>query len=200
LNWDDFLESWRAKEVEGYGAEQLEHVALPSELQRYYRVAGHLPTWNLHLVPPEEIVVDDHGRVVFIVEEQGVYSFATQPAGDDPPVWLYEDQVQVELGERLNRFLLQYVVYEAVGQRFGGWGWVRREDISSLLALLPPLPLEPWPHPSGASLTFHVARDLIGLVFDSGDDLTEVHVSGGERRQLESLSTLVDWDQDPLAD
>jgi hypothetical protein len=200
LNWDDVLESWRAGEVEGYGAEKLEHVPVPSELRRYYRVAGRLPTWNLHLVPPDELVVGDDGRVVFIVEEQGVYSFATLPSGEDPPVWLYEDHVPVELGERLSRFLLQYAVHEAVGQRVGGWGWVRREHLSSLLALLPPLPLEPWPHPSGASLSFHVTRDLIGLVFDSGDDLTEVHVSGRERHQFESLSTLVHWDLDPLAD
>jgi hypothetical protein len=34
LNWDDFLESWRAGEVDGYSADELEHVALPSELQR----------------------------------------------------------------------------------------------------------------------------------------------------------------------
>jgi hypothetical protein len=26
LNWDDFLESWRAGEVDGYSADELEHV------------------------------------------------------------------------------------------------------------------------------------------------------------------------------
>lgn len=196
--WESFLASWRPDELRGYDISDLDGVSLPRPLRRYYELAGRLPTWNLHLVPPASLTVEN-GRVLFVVEEQGVYSFETLPDGDDAPVWLVEDDHSVELGEPLSRFLYQYALFEAQGTTAtAGWGYVRRDDIHRLESVLPRENLALWPHPSG-EVSFHVGVGLIGIVFDTGEGEVEVHATGRSRDSLTPLSGFVAWGEDPLA-
>lgn len=154
-----------------------------------------MPTGNLHLVPPGELAVGEGGRVRFIDEEQGVYAFETLPAGDDPPVWLREDDRETTLVDPLAAFLLQYVVFEATLRRADGWGYVDVDLLPALLAELPAVPLGAWPHPSGATLTFHCADDLIGMLFKyPGERLVEVHLAAHDSATLERLPPVIDWD------
>ena len=197
--WEAFLTAWRRDELLGYDPFDLDGVSIPRVLHRYYELAGRLSTWNLHLVPPDELTVEN-GRVRFVVEEQGVYSFVTLPEGDDAPVWLVEDERAVELDEPLSRFLYQYALFEAQGMATGagGWGYVRREDLPRLLAVLPRVRLASWPHPSG-EVTFHAGRELIGVVFDTGEAEVELHATARYPDDLAPLSGLVAWDEDPPA-
>ena len=198
--WEGFLATWRPGELRGYAASDLEGTLVPPALRGYYELAGRLPTWNLHLVAPEALTVES-GRIRFVVEEQGVYSFATLPGGDDPPVWLVDEDRSVQLDEPLSGFLHQYALFEAQGMAggTGGWGYVRRQDVPQFLSVIPRLSLASWPHPSG-TLSFHVGAGLIGLVFDTGEGEVEVHATAQSRDDLTPLSGLVAWDEDPLAD
>ena len=197
--WEALLTEWRRDELRGYDRSALEGVSIPRVLHRYYELAGRLSTWNLHLVPPDELTVEN-GRVRFVIEEQGVYSFMTLPEGDDAPVWLVEDERAIELDEPLSRFLYQYALFEAQGMASGagGWGYVRRDDLPRLLAVLPRLPLAPWPHPSG-EVTFHLGRELIGVVFETGEAAVELHATARSPDDLALLSGLVAWDEDSPA-
>lgn len=200
MTWRAHLESWPLGEVRGYTTEELAGAPLPSELREYYAVAGRLSTWNLHLVPPDDLAVGEDGRMAFIHEEQGVYSFETLPIGDDPPVWLREDGHEAKLDEPLSKFLLQYVIFEGTAHGVGGWGYINRDDLRTLLTALPPLPLGPWPHPSGATLTFHGTEEIVGLFFEySRETPVEVHVAARDSDVLARLPAVIDWDGDPPA-
>ena len=145
--WEHFLREWRGNEVRGYAREELQTAPLPAQLLRYYEVAGRLDTLNLHLVPPLELEVED-GHVMFIVEERGVYAFATDRDGEEPRVygtWDVQKRSWELERERLGRFLLQHALFEATGVGdLCGWGWVERASLPAFLALLPALPLRSW--------------------------------------------------------
>jgi hypothetical protein len=198
--WATFLREWRGDDLRGYSEDDVRAAVLPPPLQRYYRVAGRIPTFNLHLVPPAEIEPVD-GRMFFIHEEQNVYSFASAPVGDDPPVWLVEDGQYERLSEPLSRFLLQYALFEAIGIEglHGGWGCVGREDLPFVNALMPELPLTPWRLPAPRT-SFHAGACVVGILFDEdGAPSVEVHASARRIEVLAPLRDVVDWDEDPFA-
>jgi hypothetical protein len=191
--WQWFMREWHG-DLQGYAPEELQAVRLPEVLLDYYAVAGRRATSNLHLVPPAELVVAD-GVVCFVIEEQGVYSFETVADSADPPVWLREDESRERLGEPLDRFLLQYALFEAtIGGPVGGWGYAERAALPAIAEVMPALPLEPWPHPAG-QLSFHVGDDLIGLVWDAGEERLDVWAAAHTSGRVERLDGLVDWDR-----
>jgi hypothetical protein len=190
--WETFVRAWR-DDLAGYSDDELDGVPMPQQLCRYYEVAGRVPTFNLHLSEPRELVVEDD-LVAFLTEEQGVYSFATRVDGVDPPVFTEEDAPWVLCGERLGRFLLQHALFEATFTCgvYSGWGWVDPPDLAAVIDVLPQLPLAPWRVPLDRPTTFHAADALIGIVFPSAD-LAEVHASAWTPEAFEPLLPLVAW-------
>jgi hypothetical protein len=187
------MREWHG-ELEGYAREALQRLRLPKQLADYYAAAGRRPTANLHLVPPSELAVVD-GLVCFVVEEQSVYWFETIAGSDDPAVWLCDEESRKQLGEPLGRFLLEYALFEAtIGGPEGGWGDADRAAISDIAAVMPPLPLDPWPHPA-ARVSFHATDDLIGLVWDDGAGALEVWAASHAAEPVRRLDGLVDWDR-----
>ena len=195
-----FIRAWRGEA--GLSASELDGIRMPPLLRRYLGIAGRLPSAFLHLKAPHDYasVALPDGRIVFIVEEQGVFSFATEPDGDDPPVWIEHDDADwVREGERLGRFLLQHAIAEAAATSpTCGWGRVAAAALPVVLDALPKLPLAPWHHPTGP-LSFHAAERLLALVFDDDQgESFEVHVAmRGDAVLPRSLLEAVAWHGDP---
>jgi hypothetical protein len=107
------------------------HAAVPEVMQ------------HNHLVQPDELELEE-GKVVFLVENQAVCLWATEPAGEDPIVW-YRNNVQgepwIEEPERLSGFLIQAVLFEAIlHARFGASGTaLPGETVRAILAQVAPL-------------------------------------------------------------
>jgi len=122
----------------GEPEESLSRRRLPQPLRRLYAFAGRWPPQNglydddsfgvedyLRKVPSIETTAD--GKIVFLAENQGVWRCATQPEGNDPPVWCdaehlrseNEEQQWVLVSDSLARFLVTYCLKElGLGARF----------------------------------------------------------------------------------
>jgi hypothetical protein len=124
----------------GEPAEVLATLALPAPLRRFFAFAGRWPFGDaasdadhanrfcvqdeLCAVRPTKFTMplkSLDGRVVFVCENQGVWVAATEPAGEDPPVWISEDcshrdpvQTWRQLENPLSHFLVSFVLQETV--------------------------------------------------------------------------------------
>jgi hypothetical protein len=84
---------WRGprRTEDGLPAQELKARRLPDPLRHWYELYGRradLLRCPGHILAPDELEADDEGQLVFYVEEQGVYLWATRPEGEDPPVWI----------------------------------------------------------------------------------------------------------------
>jgi hypothetical protein len=149
-----FVEAWHgialpAAPVRPAGLEML---AMLDDLMRR---TPHLVVQNTVL--PVEDRTPIEGRVIFYVENQGVCEWATEPTGDDPPVWYRECEPGAPWqreAEPLSGFLLQLVLFEAMmGAPYGASAACVEAEVGlALEARMAPLPLGPWlwpwPYPS----------------------------------------------------
>jgi hypothetical protein len=144
-----FLERW-------HGQSLAEPPAIPGTttapplLRKMLGVQALVPDVVRHnqLVRPEELVLED-GKIVFLVENQGVCLWATEPDGDDPRVWYRENQDRApwsEERERLSGFLIQAALFEAIlHARFGASATALPDDeAEAILALVAPLGAGRW--------------------------------------------------------
>ena len=120
-----FIEHWHGDRRPWYGIdpEKLSQTRLPQPLRWLYGFAGEWAGrtyWETllgsqdHLVTFEGLSLVD-GKLVFAYENQGVWRVATEPEGEDPPVWVsFEDGPWRELEESLSVFLVTFVLHETV--------------------------------------------------------------------------------------
>lgn len=111
-----FIDATRGPRLPEYGipAHEMAAIEMPEPLRRFYEYAGRWPDLyrqNVLLQPDELKVVGD--RLIFYVENQHVFEWATTPTGEDPPVWFRDDRWQAEPGP-LSVFLLQTLLDEYV--------------------------------------------------------------------------------------
>jgi hypothetical protein len=148
------------------------------------------------------------GKLVFWVENQSAWVWATDPTGADPPVY-DRDNVEGGLwqptGARLSTFLVHVAVFEAVmGAAYGASAcWVSPATLAKILAPLRRLPMPEWYWPAGGHWLY--AAD--GLLAFAGPNpepgetaktagMREVWVAGHEPECLAYLKEVeeVDWD------
>lgn len=120
----------------GIPESELDKYKLPYPLKRLYSFAGKLPpasdehdytdsafSIQDHLSPLDHLKYTDDGRVEFLWENQGNWSCRTLCEGEDPPVWvenndcLYEDLepgVWVQCSDSLSNFLITYCLIELI--------------------------------------------------------------------------------------
>lgn len=139
----------------------LEMLAMLDEMMR---CTPHLVVQNTVLPEEERTPVD--GRVIFYVENQGVCEWATEPAGDDPPVWYRECEPGAPWqreAEPLSGFLLQLVLFEAMmGAPYGASAACVEAEVGlALEARTTPLPLGPWRWPWPYPSRFYVRSGAI---------------------------------------
>lgn len=118
-----FLERWYQKPI-GDSPDELQGVVGPPLLQKILGVQTMLPEiiQQNQLVRPEKLVIED-GRIIFLMENQAVCLWATEPEGEDPRVWYRnndEGEPWIEEPEHLSGLLIQTVLFEAfMNSRFG---------------------------------------------------------------------------------
>jgi hypothetical protein len=193
-----FVEEWHGCSVERPSAAA---DTLPPPLVAFHRLAGQVPgliVQNMLEAPDDPMI--DGGHLVFYVENQGVCLWATEPQGEDPPVWWRVNEPgeawQLE-EEPLSGFLIQLTLFEAIlGAPVGAsTGSLGAEQVARLCATMTPLPLGAWRwnYP-----TRFYARDG-ALLFVAGDeeDAITAYVAAREPEALSFMADLIDesWDQ-----
>jgi hypothetical protein len=150
-----FLTEWHGQHRRDYGLPPEEiGRSVPAPLRDFYEFAGRWPNvvvQNMVAAPDE--LEQTHGLLAFYVEDQGVYAWATELEGTDPPVWGARDLYSAEWlpeEEPLSRFLLQVVLFAAAfgaaeGAAAANLGPAPHEELVSRLVALP---LGAWRCPS----------------------------------------------------
>ncbi|NEO85188.1 MAG: hypothetical protein F6J87_13205 [Spirulina sp. SIO3F2] len=123
---EDFIEFWVGKRQPEYGVREARTLAIPQPLQRLHAFAGcwpHPKYWRLfscqdHLIDVgylKEQICEGSEKLIFLSENQGVWSCATERQGQDPPVWML-DKVFGEgweiIHSSLSKFLVTYCLQE----------------------------------------------------------------------------------------
>jgi hypothetical protein len=116
-----FLAAWPGPRQDGYGEEEasLRQLAIPPPLRRFYAFCGRWPSPQPsrspivfeapeegffyvgiagdHLAPAQGLRTTADGKIVLFSEQSGNWIAATEPKGDDPPVWVEEYSTTREL-------------------------------------------------------------------------------------------------------
>ena len=105
---------------DGLTEAELKEAVLPMPLRwwfaRYGRRKEILQCPN-YLLPLDDSEADDDGRLIFYIEEQAVYLWATTSEGEDPPVWVRENEDEAEWEsetDSLSGFLIQAVLLDGI--------------------------------------------------------------------------------------
>jgi hypothetical protein len=152
------------------------------------------------LAAPDELEQTD-GLLAFYVENQGVYAWATELEGTDPPVWgTWEDLDSPEWlleEEPLSRFLLQVVVFEAAfgAPEGAAAAWLSPAAQEELLSRLVTLPLGAWRWPDYPT-RFYARDDVVAVICPNrvpdSTDFVSVTVGARNAEALAFLEDLVD--------
>lgn len=145
---------------------------------------------------------------MFWLENQAVWAWACDRAGDDPAVFDRENEPGrpwQPTGVALSTFLLHVAVVEAVfGARFGAAAaWVTPAQLEAVLAPLRPLPMPPWRWPAQGH-RLYAEEGLLAFAgpnLDPGetadsDVMCEVFLAAREPGLLEYVRSVdgVEWD------
>jgi len=203
----EFLVRWHGERKPTYGLPRgdLENIPLPESLRDFYEFAGRWPgvmaeNGPLRFRPPTELVSEE-GKVIFCVENQGVYFWSTSPEGEDPPVWgrfgeAGENWFVEE--EPLSRFLLQSVIFQTV--LLAGEGasvaWLEAKQLERVLRPLRALPLGDWRWPAYPTRFYAGHRGVLAVSSpnrapDDGDQVS-VWIAAQDPAALAYLDELVD--------
>lgn len=137
-------------EETGVSEERLSLVALPKPLRSLYAFAGEWPGEGVyesvfshqdHLLPFECLEVRD-GKLVFAFENQGTWLVATDPEGDDPPVYLSDDGEPFKLlCDSLAQFLVTFCLHEAL---YGAACLSGVDDVAAINSKHAKVPIPLW--------------------------------------------------------
>jgi hypothetical protein len=196
-----FLVDWYGDRPESGASAVPSGLDAPPALRRLYELLARWPeaiVQNHVLTPPED--ADD--RLVFSVENQGVYEWATALGGDaDATVWGREPGTTswVQEEPRLSGFLIELLVFEAVmGSAHGATvAWLPSGRLPDVVRPLQPLPFGSWRWPDYPT-TFYAGSDRQLAVVapnrtpaDPGDDVS-VFVAARDAHALAFLDDVVD--------
>jgi hypothetical protein len=194
-----FLTEWHGQPRPDYGLRPNETGrSVPAPLRDFYELVERWPNAVVQnrLATPDELE-QTNGLLVFYVENQGVYAWATELEGTDPPVWGTWDGEWLPEEEPLSRFLLQVVVFEAAfgGPEGASAAWLRPAAQEELVSRLVALPLGAWRWPDYPT-RFYARDDVVAVICPNrGPDSTDfVSVTVGARNAeaLAFLDDLVD--------
>jgi hypothetical protein len=155
---------------------------VPRALREFYRLTSRWPGLfkQNELLGPNELSQAE-GRIVFYVENQGVFAWATEAGGDDPRVWGRWNEPGEEWQpeeEPLSRFLVQAVLYEAtVRAPFRATAaWLEPDELGRALEPLDPLPYGAWRWPAYPT-RFHAGEDVVAVVMPNATEEDETSSS-----------------------
>jgi hypothetical protein len=206
-----FLTDWYGEHRPEYGLppDEIESF-VPPPLRDFYAFAGRwegIFVQNRFARPHELERVDGH--VAFYVENQGVFAWAAEAHGEDPPVWgtwdvpsgivgwEFEREQWIREEEPLSRFLLQVVLFEAVigAREQAAASWLGPDEQKRLRERFVDLPLGAWHWPDYPT-RFYARDDALAVVCPNrspdSDDFASVWVGATDAQSLRFLEDLVD--------
>jgi hypothetical protein len=145
------------------------------------------------LVPLGDLAAAD--KLAFYGENQGVFVWATEPAGDDPPVWVRLAEAGAPWRREspsLSAFLIQLAILEAVfGAPFrASDDGVAKSTLGRLARLVAPVPLQDW---ESSAFRFYGGGGVVGFAAPEAD-VFSVWLGAKERIRFEPLDRIVgDW-------
>lgn len=205
---EQFLTRWYGPADREAAVTAVDGDAVPRPLRDWFALTARwsTPVSTQHHVLSQPWIED--GRLVFWVENQGVWLWATTAGGDDPPVYDRENvdgEPWQPTGVALSAFLLHVAVFEAVMscQHGASASWVSLTQWEAILAPLRPLPMPDWRWPA-AGHRLYAADGLLAFCGPNpgpGETaetatLREVWVAADEPAGLAYLTGIegVQWD------
>jgi hypothetical protein len=143
---------------DGFGGQELEGLAMPHPLWRWYRWAGRRRSpmrGQNFLLDPDRLRIED-GKLLFYVENQGCYRWGTDVEGDDPPVFgrrETSDPWDPE-GITLSEHLILACLFEAImcHSPYGASAsWLEVSVLDRIAEHIPPIAIGPWRWPETMS-------------------------------------------------
>ncbi len=193
---------------DGLSNAELAGFHLPAALRWWYRWAGKrsdiMTGQNILYTPRGEhaqpFMLDD--RLLFYVENQGVYQWSTLPDGDDPPVFgRYEtDEPWEEEGVRLSEHLILACLFDAIlcHARFrASAAWLDEDKFAAIVEQIPPIAIAPWRWVGSTFFARNGAFMCAALNgTDKGTKYYSVHIGAKSPKPLRFFRALVDetWD------
>jgi hypothetical protein len=209
---EEFLSAWFGPPLDDPGpAPEGPYDIIPGALRKFYGLMSGWPGLfkQNELLGPNELSQAE-GRIVFYVENQGVFAWATEPSGEDPPVWGRWNEPGEEWQreeEPLSRFLIQAVLFEATLQApfRASAAWLEPDELARALDPLEPLPYGAWRWP-GYPTRFHGAQDIVAVVMpnttEEDDSSSSMFVGARTDEAIAFLEDVVDdsWEYYSLGD
>jgi hypothetical protein len=192
-----FVERWYDVRAEP-PASSSRNPRVPGPLRELHRIlAGAPDAIGQNILLGIDELVPDEGRLIFFRECQGVFEWATEPNGDDPPVWIRNDGSWTPVDAPLSGFAIQMVLAEAITcSPCGAWTIVSEPTAQRLLSRLEPLPLGEWMWPPGTA-RFYARGSALAQIWTSGGALENVSLAARDPRDLDFAEDLIDasWDR-----
>jgi hypothetical protein len=154
------VEFWHgpSRPEDGMTDAEMTSLPLPLPLRWWYRWAGKrseiLSGQNILFVPRDfqnkhNMLQVTNGRVLFYVENQGVYQWSTLQHGDDPPVFgRYEGRGRwAKEGVTLSEHLILMCLFEAVmchAKYEASAAWLEEGKLREIVRHIPPLAIGRW--------------------------------------------------------
>ncbi len=186
-------------------AEKRLGLRVPAALRQYYRVAGRADDFNRaheRLLRPADWSIESR-KLVFMVENQGVFPYGIpagpQPSGDDPPVFVGEDDEPerwYKVNGRCSAFLLvmlhaqaaygEAMLYHNTAQVRAGLRRVLDRDWSFVGEL-------------HGMRFYHKPGRVIGFERE-GDDFAQVYVGASREAELAAVARdlSLEWEEPPF--
>ena len=144
--------------------------------------------------------IEEDGRLLFYVENQGVYLWTTASQGDDPPVWgKFNEEGEPWVAEEatLSGFLIQVCMLEATfAAPYGASAaWADEETLDRVTARLRHVPLGDWRWPAYPG-RFHTGRGIFVFSCPNGQrqgqpDVFSIWVGARTELPLADLKDIV---------
>jgi hypothetical protein len=153
------VEFWHGpiRPEDGMSDAEMTSLPMPLPLRFWYRWAGKrddMVRQNWILVPRDfehryRMLRVEHGRLIFYVENQGVYEWATLQHGDAPPVFGRLEGRGRWANERitLSEHLILMVLFKAItchAQYEASVAWLDKDKLQRLSRHIPPLAIRGW--------------------------------------------------------
>lgn len=137
---------------DGLGEDEIGEFPLPFPLRWWFKFAGRrteIMSGQNFLLEPKETSLDDDGRLIFHVENQGGYAWATPTDDDDPPVFGSVDGVPKKQPEgiSLSEHLILACLFEAIicHSSYGASSsWIEQDKLNQIVRHVPPISIGTW--------------------------------------------------------
>ena len=198
------------KAEDGLSRDELMGLPLPGPLFKWYRWAGNrteIMSGQNFLFSPRKSA-DDSGKLtiedsllLFQIENQGVYEWATLPEGEDPPVFgRYGEGPWKPEAVSLSEHLILTCLFEAImchAPYTASNAWIKPDRLNAITGSLELVAIPPWQWPG--TTRFHVRGGAFMYAADheiQGAVGTSVWIGAKKPNSLAFLTDYVDQDWD----